>query len=468
MAGVETESQEDEDTIQVQSLRRLRRASSTFAESNPYAQVERRGSFFTPVEAGFDNDSSPDIQEAHILDALPEFDAPAPKTSADSSPQSSPKFSYGTGSGADKSLILHAQVFADDFVDSKHCSASGELKPRRPIPHLRASELLNGLSLAEGHWIFEGQLNGWPAYTHFSLRSLTSLTDYKIYKQVKRVWDAKDGKPLPRPSDLPKETRATFVAPTWTAHGWAEDSPGFAFWYSTQFGEPRCLYGERMVQTLEADPVSSATAVAAHTFAHRYPVEKESLEDRNTYHVGVLIEWSHGLFTTIAELAWRNGCGGYGGRANWVPDKLEPETQLFRCMAPGLKRPWNNKQTEVRLYDIDCKNKAEFEAYLSKYSEKSGLPLAEQRFRDPKVFASNQIRVRRVTPARFAEYILNYTSRIQEYNKLYANCQTFGADLFGFLSGSRGVVPYHDICRPMYKQRTLSFVYAPHYELPDQ
>jgi len=41
------------------------------------------------------------------------------------------------------------------------------------------------------------------------------------------------------------------------------------------------------------------------------------------------------------------------------------------------------------------------------------------------------------------------------------NCQTFTADLFGFLTGKRDVRPYHQFNRLLYKPRHWQFLYEP-------
>ena len=48
-----------------------------------------------------------------------------------------------------------------------------------------------------------------------------------------------------------------------------------------------------------------------------------------------------------------------------------------------------------------------------------------------------------------------------EYQEERRNCQTFAADLFGFLSGRKGVEPYHAVCRVLYKPRPFLFLYDP-------
>ena len=43
-----------------------------------------------------------------------------------------------------------------------------------------------------------------------------------------------------------------------------------------------------------------------------------------THHACVLLEWEHGLFMSVIELAWLNGLGGYGGKCQWYHDMDSP------------------------------------------------------------------------------------------------------------------------------------------------
>jgi hypothetical protein len=46
----------------------------------------------------------------------------------------------------------------DDYYDPKHCTPDRKLKPRRPTPHMRASELFGDGRLTrtrDGRWIFK-------------------------------------------------------------------------------------------------------------------------------------------------------------------------------------------------------------------------------------------------------------------------------------------------------------------------
>lgn len=358
----------------------------------------------------------------------------------------------------------HAKIMTDDY---------GNLKPRRPLPEIKISEFLTGLKEINGRWILEQPLNDWPGLVNLELVSLTCRRQSKMMVQyIDRFWTAGRGDKaaeLPAKSDIPKRTRATFAAPAWTARGWAPESPGFVWWYERHSNaeKPTIIFGEQMVNFLQQGEHASAVATTAHTFAHRYPVAEghETLKDKQIWHAGVLVEWSHGKFTTLIELAFLNGCGGYQGRSNWCEDKRAETTQLDFAMPASMKCPWDCGKSEIRVYDMPFRSKEEFETYLGKYCETGGLPMAEMRFVQPDVYASAAVRIRGCTPAQLAGYLLNYISRAADYIEwepsAAANCQTFAADLFSFLTGNENVEPYGAVVRAVYRQRNFSFMYMP-------
>merc|ERR1712060_859417 len=163
-----------------------------------------------------------------------------------------------------------------------------------------------------------------------------------------------------------------------------------------------------MIDALRKDSHGSATATSAHAFVHRYPVdEKSTFKDTQIWHAGILLEWSHGLYTTVVELAYRNGVGGYGGKSNWMEDKLAAVPKLYQAMPESMKAPWQTNKAEIRLIDMPAKSLAEFEAYLEKYSTTSGLPFAQQRFLEPQTYASAPVRLRSCTQVDLSGYLLN-------------------------------------------------------------
>ena len=60
-----------------------------------------------------------------------------------------------------------------------------------------------------------------------------------------------------------------------------------------------------------------------------------------------------------------------------------------------------------------------------------------------------------------AAYLLNYMAHSGGYSQERRNCQTFAADLFALLSGRRGVEPYRQSQRLLYRERVADFQYEP-------
>ncbi|CAK9116246.1 unnamed protein product [Durusdinium trenchii] len=86
----------------------------------------------------------------------------------------------------------HAQIVQDDFFHKKLCSRPGELKPCRPMPHIKLSQLLERLVQNErGAWILSGELNGWPGLKDLELVSITCKVRSLVGTTsigVRRLW----------------------------------------------------------------------------------------------------------------------------------------------------------------------------------------------------------------------------------------------------------------------------------------
>lgn len=113
------------------------------------------------------------------------------------------------------------------------------------------------------------------------------------------------------------------------------------------------------------------------------------------------------------------------------------------------------------MIDMPITSKEQLEQYLRRYSEDGGLPRNEWRFKAPRIYASSEVRLRLRSPAHIAGYLLNYISRVAEYDTLRKNCQTFATDFFAFLTGQKDIQPFTNIVVPLYSQRTQAFLYAP-------
>merc|ERR1719203_634120 len=285
---------------------------------------------------------------------------------------------------------------------------------------------------------------------------------------VKRVWDFKPNMPKPQIAELTKHKglRATMLLPRWTALGWGPKSQGFLFWYSEQHGGvPRLLHGTSALEALEDDDVvyRKGRVTKIYAYAHKYPVAQETFKDMVSFHTLLLLEWSHGLHTTICELAWVNAVGGYGGKANWIEDKLEANPKLYQAMntVPAMIRAWDSSKSELRMYDMPARNKMEFDAFLHKYSNHAGISLEEQRFVDPINYQTGVPKIRLLGPRELVAFMLNYIQRVPGYSEAGLNCQTYTADLFAFLTGQKGILPYTAVQQAVYVQHHHAFLYQP-------
>lgn len=428
------------------------RSPSTFGvASHPYAD----GDYAEQSDTEHEVDSVAD------LGGVPTDDG-SPRPGAEGSPKA------GGGAGP---VVWHAVVWRDGWNDPKHCTADGELKPRRPVPQLRSADLLRRVHGGDGggRWAVAGELNGWPGLAGLELRSITcrvkAKRDVLGMKKIARFWQAGGAEPaLQWTAKMPNSVRATLWAPAWTRVGWAEGSPGFAFWYEALRPEgPRLTHGTDMARTVEADG-APPRATRAHHFAHRYPHREYSIKDRLTWHTAVLVEWEHGRHTTVIEVGYLNGLGGYGGRSNWVPDKHSECPGIFAAMAPGMKVPWDVSRAEIRVTDVAARSVDEFRAYLDEHSEKSGLPVGKQRFIEPTVAESADVRLMHRSQADIMRYLVSYIRRRGQYTESgpgCSNCQTFSADLFGLLVAKEHPQPYSPVIRAGYKPRTYLFLYDP-------
>jgi len=366
----------------------------------------------------------------------------------------------------------HAQVVSDDFSDPKHCTPEGKLKPHRPLPHIRISDLISGLEESNGSWYYRAALNEWEALTQLELRSLTVKVKSVVGPPtIKRLWNIGSSRNVltvlhdlqAASSKFPKSLRATLQGAPWTALGWGSGAPGFVMWYALRSDYPPQVFcGEDILAgSSQSQDTRAATATYAHTIAHRYSVEKESIKDRLTWHVAVALEWNHGKSITIIEVAWRNGLGGYGGKSNWCHDKLENPPQIYKAMRPEMKAPWFADKGEIRMIDMPLRNKDDLNQYLEQYSGRSSLPVHEQRFHEPKFVSSECVRISHRSHSDIAKYLLNYIAARGHYDEQTCNCQTFAADLINLLSGKTDVKPFSEFLRLKYKPRQHLFLYDP-------
>jgi len=348
-----------------------------------------------------------------------------------------------------------------------------ELKPRRATLPVLAKDFFSSLTKIEGdRYIFSGVLNGWPGLTCLELVRLERrriAPEFASPKEIMsgqlhwiRLWPPDSTEPERRRKSIhqlmepcmPEDTnnsilRATLQGPQWSGVGWSGDSPGFVFWYESLLeDQPRFSYGTNMIHTVE-----EAICTNVHMISHRYAVVNEKPKDKLTYHSLALLEWDHGRYATVVESAYLNGMGGYEGKANWFDDKDEPPTALYKILPPEMILPWRSNSMEVRCYDVPSRNLEEFKEFMEKFTGPT------KRFLDPRFTFSHSARLTYRAKSNVAQYLVNYCARDWSYSELKRNCQTFTADLVGFLAGKKGVAPFHPVNRVEYKNRSHLFLY---------
>jgi len=387
---------------------------------------------------------------------------------------------YYSKSGSSKKTKLMDGLNPKDF-DISTCTTIDDIqgttsfsiykiKPRRaslPIMQIEFFDNLTRVTSSSSSstyiWYnYDSCLNGWPSLRCFELVSLEerrtvvdSVMSNVMPKRLqllasgavgsdnsllwKKVWDAAINNNSP-PSSVIDPTllyRATIRASPWTSYAWAKDNPGFVFWYEPHHQpNSRFTYGMELTKTLSQEHYCTYI----HMFSHRYAVRRrETARDRMTYHSVCVLEWDHGRYCTVVELAYLNGIGGSQGKSNYYddPDSKVP-TKLYAVYPPELIQPWLSDRAEIRGYDVEARNIDEFKDYVSKYSKDD----EHGRFVDPQFTFSHPARLTMRSKAQIARYLINYITRDTDYEELKRNCQTFAADLCAFVAGKRNVSPY--------------------------
>jgi len=338
-------------------------------------------------------------------------------------------------------------------------------------------------NIDEARWIFSGVLNGWPG-----LRTLEVLkVEYHDGKSIfnknrktgwKTLWSVgKEGEVGTEPSNMIKELwsnsksspkiRASLRAPNWTSKGWSKESPGFIYWvegqcvqnYDDTATPPLTVtYGTNLLPHFQKKTGGDPLCKRIHMISFRYALgegKKEKAKDFLTYHSFVLMEWDHEQFCTIAEIAWLNGVSGNNGKAAYYHDRdVKPFSQLYAALPPEMVSPWKSSMSEIRLHDVPFKNVDTFITnFMRPYEGPSG------RFVDIQHSFYNEVRLTYNSRSNMCTYLLNYIRRDRTYNEMKRNCQTFAADLCGFLAGKKDVEPFALVNKVKYVNHNHYFLY---------
>ncbi|GMI20106.1 hypothetical protein TrRE_jg5448 [Triparma retinervis] len=425
------------------------------------------------VSAGSSGDWSmppppPSLASSSVSEASSMTQTNPKKTIANSisglSIRSKAKKALGLGGKEDDGLILHAQIVSDDYKDAKNCHSNGLLKNRRPMPIARASDFFNSLEYTGGKWIHRGPLNGWPGLRDMEVVSVTGKVKVMVSRtfKVKRYWseDTHKGTRPGLPSGI-KSVRVTLQLPKYTARGWTPESPGYVWWFDSL--NEKVGHGTDIAKWFEENEKTEGPCVAKkiHHFAHRYARKKESTKDKLTYHGAIMIEWNHGKYCSVLELAYHNGVGGWGGRCNWHEDSLntDPGPKLLQCLPVYMIAPYKTYRAELRCHDIPAKNLKEFLQYVERHEDGKGGE-GDKRFLDFHLIESEDATFVYKRKADIATIICNYIRSNNEYHEESRNCQTFAADTFRMLTGKH-TKPYHTVCQLLYAFHPEWFLYEP-------
>ena len=330
----------------------------------------------------------------------------------------------------------------------------------------------------EARWIFKGVLNGWPGLTLMEVRKVYAQEQGNILNKLlssstskKKIWDAysygnERGIELADAINDYKVSKKTVItvelrSPSWSSQGWSIDSPGFVFWTegpTVDDPSPSKLtmnYGTNILKNTVDTKDPACTMV--HMINHRYasPNKPESAKDRLLYHSIVLLEWEHQNYCSVVEIGFLNGLGGYKGKSNWIVDKdSAPYNQLYAAFSPEMILPWKSTLSEIRVTNVPFKNKEDLiENFMKKYEGHQG------RFVDTNCSFSHEVRLTFNSRSHIATYLVNYILRDKTYSEMKRNCQTFAADLCGFLAGKKDVSPYHPVNQIQYRNSTHTFLY---------
>lgn len=366
------------------------------------------------------------------------------------------------GSPASKQVILSQGFDQACGLEYEALLLPDTYKPniaaRRRRPTVAASDFFSSLVEADGRYFFSGVLNGWPA--------LTTLELLELRDGKKLLWASASGKRggkfIGKPPQFPggkDQVVAKLRAPDYTRNGYTKSNPGHIYWVdASQDGLAKtCYFGKEGVELAKESESREGKAVRVHMFGHRYAKKKESLKDTVSYHTGVLVEWDHQQFSTVIELAWLNGIGGYSGNSNYIYDSFQgEENSLYRVMHAGMKAPWHEKRSELRMFDMPWKGVADFVSFFNAHKGKGG------RFIDPKIRFSDEIRLENPTRENIYASLLSYVSKDGSYSEWTSwrqvgnNCQSFAANIQGFLT-QKNAKPFTRVIAPLYNKRTDLF-----------
>lgn len=284
------------------------------------------------------------------------------------------------------------------------------------------------------------------------------------------LWDCeKDGKfggKAPYDCKMASEEKGLQVkvklrASQWSAHGWSQSSPGFVYWVEGQHvggkvNPPLTVtYGTNIIERFKCPEEEDIVSTRVHMISHRYATggRVETQKEKLTYHSLILLEWNHKKYCSVVEIGFLNGLGGYKCKCSWYADKDSEESSLYAAYPPEMVSPWKETMSEIRVHDVPYSDLNAFLGFMKKHDGHKG------RFVDTSVNFSHDVRLTYRSRRNVATYLLNYIRRDTTYSQMKRNCQTFAADLCGFLAGKKDVQPYHPVNQIQYTGQKHKFLY---------
>lgn len=345
-----------------------------------------------------------------------------------------------------------------------------KIKPKRGIPEVNSEDFFSSLTQSvDGRVFYHGILNNWSGLDFFEVAKVESCevdSKGKLLPEQKLFWKSSQTKinkskksllrfmtkskriarlpTFPNKAEL-KSVKITAYLPRHMENGFTPSTPGFV-WYHFGAGDVennQFAHGTNIIKAAKARDKEihgkECLATKVYHIGHRYAKKEESDLDKKIYHSAVFIEWEHGEYGSIVELAWLNGIGGYEGRSNWIEDRdKQPYPSLYKMMPQSMRAPYNTKKSEIRLFDVPMKSISEIEKFFEKYEG------PDKRFIDPGVHEAYKVSLQGVTKSFLARLLCNRIINDSEYRTPSAkdkdmglNCQTFSAKLLSVLSNKK-------------------------------
>jgi hypothetical protein len=127
-------------------------------------------------------------------------------------------------------------------------------------------------------------------------------------------------------------------------------------------------------------------------------------------------------------------------------------TNLFKSLPPPLVAPWRSSFTEIEVFDVPFKNLEDFKLkFMERHTGK------QDNFSYFHIGCSHDVKLEHNTKEDIARYLVNYSNQVKKYSLIQTNCQTFAADLCGFLAGTTEA-PFHPFLRIFYLNRSHLFL----------